>query len=112
MATPRKKLPDSDFVLAEADEVLELARRVRDEHRRRRRDDRLQELTEAVARINQTMRPVRTLVQAAGWRGPGKVPRVLELHQASDALQRERRKLRKMLKATPPGVASLDGGWS
>jgi hypothetical protein len=111
------KLPDVEPILREAQATVEGARMTREEHRRRTRPDRLEELTAAIVSINRVMKPVRSLVQAAGWRGPGKVPYEFELRQVSEDLQRERRKLRKMLNATPPGVVALDadpleGAWS
>ena len=103
-----------DGALERAQLVVEGARQIRREHRRRRRDDRMGELLEAVQTINAEMREIRSLSSAVG-RVPGAVSedRERRIRDASRALQLERRKLRKMVNATPvPDVVTLDGGWS
>lgn len=92
-------------------EAVEFAQKVRAEHRRRRAEDRAQELVYAIERLEAAMRQVRPLVHSSVRR---EVPRESELREVSDAIQRERRKLRKMLNTTNrrEGILTLDAGWS
>lgn len=81
--------------LSAAAEALAYARGRRDAHRRRRRPDRQDELEAALEMLRGASEKVKPFVFAAAWRP---IPFESELRIASESLQRERRKVRKMLR--------------
>lgn len=98
----------TEGLVGEGHELVEEAQRLRAEHRHRNRPDRLEELAGAVARINDYQKRIRPLIAQATYQP---VMYEEDLRELSDRLQRERRKLRKMLYKTN-GHAALEGSWS
>ena len=98
-------------LLRQARATVMNAQSVRGEHRRRRRESRAEDLVGALAMLDLAMQQVRPLIHASTRR---EVPCELELREVSDAIQRERRKLRKMLDTTNrrEGIFTIEGGWS
>lgn len=107
----RMPLPDIPAVLARAESAVETSAATRADQRRRRRPDRVEALLGALEALDSAMSEVRPLVHASARRP---IPRELELRTVSDSIQRERRKLRKMLTTTAnrSPVIGLEGGWS
>lgn len=101
-------MTETQQLVMEGAALLEGAKLAREEHRRRKRDDRMEELATTVQRINDYQHRIKPLIHQATYRP---VPQEKELRELSDQLQRERRKLRKMLSRTV-GTAGLEGGWS
>jgi hypothetical protein len=93
----RARLPDTRKLVRDAEAVLGRAHSLRSAHRRRKRPTRSGDLSWAVEQINIIMRPIKTVVLASAWHPVEDADRIREL---SDQLQRERRKLRKMLAVT------------
>lgn len=107
----RIPLPDIPAVIQRAESAVEVSRATRADQRRRRRPDRVDALVAALQALGAAMSEVRPLVHASARRP---IPRELELRAVSESIQRERRKLRKMLNTTTnrSPVIGLEGGWS
>lgn len=99
---------DVSDALAHARAAVAHAQETRDRQRRRRRPDRMQDLLEAMGDIRNAQDRLRRYIMAATYRA---VPREPELRGLSDQLQRERRKLWKMMQRTT-SIGGLEGGWS
>lgn len=94
MGYVKKPVPDTGKLVREAGSVLSHAQKTRAEHRRRDRLDRDDELASAILKINKVQQKLRSVIAQAIYQY---VEHEDELRSLSDQLQRERRKLRKML---------------
>jgi len=87
-------LPSIKGLLASARDAENIALETRQLHRRRKLPSRQVDVCSAIARVNRTQARLRSVIHASNFR---EVPRADEVREFSNRLQRERRKLRKLV---------------